>query len=209
MTAIMSDPPKPFFADATPRPPVAEKPPLRAGDAAISLLLPRAGGAELDRNSGQEHHLILHRTGPRQAPVEASARSPVHQCGAVASGPGMATVRPRGRQRARVRAAPARAGHRAKSRARSVRAARPRAGIRTLPRVAGRLDAWPAELKRLPGKRHGQEVAAQPASPARRFAGTARSGAWRATAHDPRRIEDRARAGRQRGLPAPFVKLTS
>ena len=45
--------------------------------------------------------------------------------------------------------------------ARSVQAARVRAEIRSLPRVAERLDAWLAEGNALPGKGQRQELAAE------------------------------------------------
>jgi CRP-like cAMP-binding protein len=161
MTAIMSDPLDLLFANAPPRHMMAGEPLFHAGDEVVSMFQLRAGGADLVRHTGQGHRLILHRAQPGQVLAEASAWSPVYHCDAVASGPGTVAVLPRGVFRARLQEDPALAEHWARHLARTVQAARLRAEIRTLPRVADRLDAWLGEGNRLPGKGRWQEVAAE------------------------------------------------
>jgi CRP-like cAMP-binding protein len=61
----------------------------------------------------------------------------------------------------RLKSAPDLADTWAKNLAQAVQAARLRAEIRSLPRVADRLGAWLAEGNRLPDKGRWQEVAAE------------------------------------------------
>jgi len=161
MITIMSGNFEQLFADAGLRDFAAGETLFRAGDAVVSMILLRSGHAELVRHTGHGLRMILQRAGPGQVLAEASAWSDAYHCDAVACGPCAAAVLPRRVFRMRLKSAPDLADTWAKNLARAVQAARLRAEIRSLPRVADRLSAWLAEGNRLPDKGHWQEVASE------------------------------------------------
>lgn len=161
MIAIMSDLFEPLFADAVAREFAAGDLLFRAGDPVVSMILLRAGQADLVRHTGHGLKMILQRAGPGQILAEASAWSDAYHCDAVAAEPCLAALLPRPVFLARLRSDPDLAEVWARNLARAVQAARLRAEIRSLPRVADRLDAWLAEGRSLPEKGRWQEVAAE------------------------------------------------
>jgi CRP/FNR family transcriptional regulator, dissimilatory nitrate respiration regulator len=161
MTAIMSDQLEPLFADAPMRAFAAGDPVFHAGARVEAMFFIRNGRADLVRHTGDGVRMILHRAGPGQILGEASAWSDVYHCDAVAAGPCDVAVLARGAFRARLTTDAALAELWARSLARAVQAARLRAEIRSLPKVADRLDAWRGEGNTLPGKGRWQEVAAE------------------------------------------------
>lgn len=161
MIRIMSGNFELLFADTGVRDFAAGETLFRAGDAVVSIMLLRSGHAELVRHTGHGLRMILQRAGPGQVLAEASAWSDVYHCDAVARGPCTAAVLPRRVFRMRLKSNPDIADTWAKNLAQAVQAARLRAEIRSLPRVAHRLSAWLAEGNQLPQKGRWQEVAAE------------------------------------------------
>lgn len=161
MTTIMSGSFEPIFADAASRDFAAGESLFRAGDAVVSMFLLRAGQAELVRHTGHGQRMILQRAGSGQILAEASAWSEVYHCDAVACGPCTAAVLPRHVFKMRLQSNPDMADCWARNLAQAVQAARLRAEIRSLPRVADRLSAWLAEGNQLPDKGRWQDVAAE------------------------------------------------
>jgi len=131
------------------------------GDAIVSMFLLRAGRADLVRHSGAGVRMILHRAGPGQVLAEASAWSDNYHCDAVAAEDSVVAVLPRLEFRRRLLAEPPLAQLWMQRLARSVQDARLRAEIRSLPRLADRLDAWLGEGNRMPDRGRWQEVAAE------------------------------------------------
>ena len=161
MITIMSDLFQPLFADATARNFAAGDVLFRAGDPVMSMILLRAGHVDLVRHTDHGQKMILQRAGTGQILAEASAWSEAYHCDAVARAPGLAALVSRQTFRARLTSDPGLADHWARLLARAVQAARLKAEIRSLPRVADRLDAWLAEGQILPEKGRWQEVAAE------------------------------------------------
>jgi CRP-like cAMP-binding protein len=141
MIGIMSDLLKPLFADASARKFAAGDVLFRAGDQVVSMILLRDGHADLVRHTGHGLKMILQRAGPSQILAEASAWSDTYHCDAVATEPCLAALLSRPVFHARLKSDPGLAEHWARNLARAVQAARLRAEIRSLPRVADRLDA--------------------------------------------------------------------
>ena len=161
MIKIMSGSFEPIFADAVPRDFAAGESLFRAGDAVVSMFLLRAGQAELVRHTDHGQKMILQRAGSGQILAEASAWSEVYHCDAVACAPCRAAVLSRHVFRMRLNSNPDMADSWARNLAQAVQAARLRAEIRSLPRVADRLSAWRAEGNHLPDKGRWQDVAAE------------------------------------------------
>ncbi|MGR3749185.1 Crp/Fnr family transcriptional regulator [Paracoccus sp. R12_1] len=161
MIVIMSDLFEPLFTDAAAREFAAGDLLFRAGDPVVSMILLRAGRADLVRHTDHGLKMILQRAGPGQTLAEASAWSDTYHCDAVAAESCVAALLPRHVFVARLRSDPDLAELWARNLARAVQAARLRAEIRSLPRVADRLDAWLGEGHNLPEKGRLQEVAAE------------------------------------------------
>ena len=161
MIRIMSEIFEDLFADATARDVAAGETLFRAGDRVVSMMLLRDGRADLVRHTGHGLRLILHRAEAGQILAEASAWSDVYHCDAVASAACGAAILPRQVFRARLKADPDLAERWMQTLARSVQAARVRAEIRSLPKVADRLDAWLCEWQVLPEKGRWQDVASE------------------------------------------------
>lgn len=182
MIVIMSDLFEPLFTDAAAREFAAGDLLFRAGDPVVSMILLRSGQADLVRHTGHGLRMILQRAGPGQILAEASAWSDTYHCDAVAAEPCVTALVPRQVFVARLRSDPDLAEFWVRNLARAVQAARLRAEIRSLPRVADRLDAWLAEGHSLPYKGRWQEVAAE--------LGVSREALYRELSR--RRTEDRA-----------------
>ena len=161
MITIMSGPLEPLFSDAATRQLGAGQPLFHAGDAVLSMFFVRLGGADLIRFTGQGLRLVLHRAGPGAVLAEASAWSERYHCDAVAAMPCHVAALPRDVFLSRLSSAPGIAEIWTRSLARAVQHTRLQAEIRSLPRVADRLDAWIGEGNRLPEKGRWQEVAAE------------------------------------------------
>ncbi|RFP86146.1 Crp/Fnr family transcriptional regulator [Rhodobacteraceae bacterium 63075] len=161
MIVIMSVLFEPLFADAATRDFAAGDLLFRAGDPVASMILLRSGRADLVRHTDHGLKMILQRAGPGQILAEASAWSDAYHCDAVADEPCVAALLPRQTFRNRLRSDPDLAELWTGTLARGIQAARLRAEIRSLPRVADRLDAWLAEGHSLPEKGRWQEVAAE------------------------------------------------
>lgn len=161
MIGIMSDLFEPLFTDAAAREFAAGDLLVRAGDPVVSMILVRSGCADLVRHTDQGLKMVLQRAGPGQILAEASAWSDVYHCDAVAAESCVAALLPRTVFVVRLRSDPDLAELWARNMAHAVQAARLRAEIRSLPRVADRLDAWLAEGRSLPDKGRWQEVAAE------------------------------------------------
>lgn len=93
--------------------------------------------------------------------AEASAYSTRYHCDAVAAEESVVAGLPKARFLSALADEPALAESWSALLARSVQAARLRSEIRSLPRVADRLDAWLAEGNALPEKGRWQEMAAE------------------------------------------------
>jgi CRP/FNR family transcriptional regulator, dissimilatory nitrate respiration regulator len=125
------------------------------------MFLLHSGNADLIRHTGDGLRMILHRAGPGQILAEPSAWSDIYHWDAVATEFCSTAILPRQIFRARLQAAPRIAEYWTRGLARAVQIARLRAEIRSLPRVADRLDAWLGEGNRLPEMGRWQEVAAE------------------------------------------------
>lgn len=161
MIIIMSDSLNPLFSGAAVREFGAAEPVFHAGDKVLSMFFVRAGRADLIRYTGHGLRMVLHRAGPGAVLAEASAWSGVYHCDAVAAGPCQLAALPREIFLRRLSAEPTLAEIWAKSLARATQSARLQAEMRSLPRVADRLDAWLGEGNQLPEKGRWQEVAAE------------------------------------------------
>lgn len=125
------------------------------------LFLVKAGRVHLRRHTSHGVMLVLQNGGPGAVLAEASAYSPCYHCDAVATEATTVAALPKVEFLAALRKSPALAEAWSSLLARSVQAARVRAEIRSLPKVAERLDAWLGEGYELPGKGRWQEVAAE------------------------------------------------
>lgn len=132
-----------------------------SGQAVGTMFLVLSGRAQLERHTPNGARLILQNAGPDAVLAEASAYSERYHCDAVVVEPAALASLPKQAFLAALRAAPDLAAAWAAMLARSVQAARVRAEIRSLPKLADRLDAWFAEGNGLPEKGRWQEVAAE------------------------------------------------
>lgn len=161
MISIMYRPLEDVFASGMTRELAASEVLFRTGDRVASIFLLRRGGVDLVRHTGHGLRLILHRSGIGQIIAEASAWSETYHCDAVTTEGCAVAVLPRHVFCARLRDTPDLAEVCIRNLAQAVQSARMRAEIRSLPRVADRLDAWLGEDNHLPGKGQWQEVAAE------------------------------------------------
>lgn len=161
MIVIMSWPLETLFSEAATREFGAGEPVFHAGDEVLSMFFVRLGSAELIRYTGHGLRMVLHRAGPGAVLAEASAWSEVYHCTAVAAEPCQLSALPREAFLRRLSTDPTKAETWAHSLARALQSARFQAEIRSLPRVADRLDAWLGEGHQLPEKGRWQEVAAE------------------------------------------------
>ena len=125
------------------------------------IFMLRAGRVQLERHTTHGARLILQNAGPDTVLAEASAFSEIYHCDAVVTEPATLWALPKPAFIAAMRDDPDLALAWSAMLARSVQAARVRAEIRSLPKVAERLDAWLDEGHALPEKGRWQDVAAE------------------------------------------------
>ena len=121
----------------------------------------RTGIVQLVRHTATGTRLILQTAGPGDLLAEASAYSDRYHCDAVAVEAIEVAALPRARFLSALAEDPALAEVWATRLARGMQAARLRAEIRTLPRLADRLTAWLDAGNTLPAKGRWQDVAAE------------------------------------------------
>ncbi len=134
---------------------------FHAGEDVGDMYLVRAGHVQLLRHTSRGICLVLQNATDGMVLAEASAYSKAYHCDAVATCKSSMAAVPRQEFRAALERNPALAQVWAKHLAQGVQAARFRAELRTLPRVADRLEAWLAEGNSLPEKGRWQDVAAE------------------------------------------------
>ncbi|WP_181711240.1 Crp/Fnr family transcriptional regulator [Roseovarius sp. TE539] len=131
------------------------------GEDVANIYMVRSGLMHLQRHTTLGAHMVLQNAGPGAVVAEASAYSPRYHCDAAAAEESVVAGVPKARFLSALAGDPALAESWATLLARSVQAARLRAEIRSLPRVADRLDAWLGEGNALPERGRWQEVAAE------------------------------------------------
>jgi CRP/FNR family transcriptional regulator, dissimilatory nitrate respiration regulator len=117
------------------------------------------GQIHLCRHTMHGSEMVLQRAMPGMVVAEASAYSETYHCDAIAATDSVLLALPRSAFLSALAANPDLAANWAATLARGVQAARFRSEIRSLPRVADRLDAWIGEGNQLPEKGHWQDVA--------------------------------------------------
>jgi CRP-like cAMP-binding protein len=132
-----------------------------AGDAASQIALVREGEMQLLRNTSEGATVILQTARPGDVLAEASVYSQYHHCGAVAAQAALLILLPIAAFRQGLRDNPELADAWASHLAQSVQSARMLAEIRTLRRVAERVDAWLGQGGALPSKGHQQDLASE------------------------------------------------
>src|SRR6056297_1970954 len=132
-----------------------------AGGEITSIYTVRSGSIHLLRHTTHGAQMVLQNAGPGAIIAEASAYSPRYHCDAAAAGESVVASVPKERFLSALATDPTLAASWSELLARSVQAARLRAEIRSLPKVADRLDAWFGEGNGLPEKGRWQELAAE------------------------------------------------
>lgn len=132
-----------------------------SGQEVAGIYMVRSGSLHLQRHTPHGAHMVLHNAGPGAVVAEASAYSSRYHCDAIAAQDSVVAGLPKARFLSALADAPALAESWSALLARSVQAARLRSEIRSLPRVADRLDAWLGEGNALPDRGRWQEVAAE------------------------------------------------
>ena len=132
-----------------------------SGQEVTGIYMVRSGQVHLQRHTTQGTRMVLQNAGPGAVVAESSAYSDRYHCDAVAAEESVVSALPKSRFLSALADDPALAASWSALLARSVQAARLRSEIRTLPRVADRLDAWFGEGNGLPEKGRWQELAAE------------------------------------------------
>ncbi|MFP4274154.1 MAG: Crp/Fnr family transcriptional regulator [Paracoccaceae bacterium] len=132
-----------------------------AGQAVEAVFLVLSGRVHLQRHTPDGARLILQDAGPGDILAEASAYSARYHCDAVVVTATTLASLPKPVFLAALREDADLGEAWSSLLARSVQAARLRAEIRSLPRVADRLNAWLGEGNRLPERGRRQDVAAE------------------------------------------------
>lgn len=161
MIAVMYEPLSPIFAGARVVALASGAALFRAGAPVREMFQVRSGRVVLERHAASGDRLILHAATAGVVLAEASAYAAAYHCDAVAVEPTEVAAIPRARFRSALAADPALAEAWAAALARGVQAARLKAEIRSLPRVADRLDAWLDAENVLPERGRIQDVAAE------------------------------------------------
>lgn len=161
MIAIMQDVLSPIFEGARRVVLAAGEALFLTGAEVAEMYLVREGRLLLVRHTASGNRLVLHQAGTRTILAEASAYSLRYHCDAVAAVPSEVAAVPRALFRETLAADPSLGDAWAGLLAHATQAARLRAEIRTLPRVAERLDAWIEAGNRMPGRGHIQDVAGE------------------------------------------------
>ena len=151
----------PLFEAAVPRRIDAGARLFQGDDAVRNMYLVVEGSVDLTRVTGAGAPVILQRACPGQVLAEASAYSATYHCVAHAVTAALVHSVSVADFRARLAADPALAERWAVHLAHAVQTARLRAEIRTLRKVAERLDAWLGEGRALPAKGAWQDLAAE------------------------------------------------
>ncbi len=125
------------------------------------IFMVRSGGVHLQRHTTHGVQMVLQNAGPGAVIAEASAYSSRYHCDAVAAEQSAVAGLPKEHFLSALAEDPALAASWSALLARRVQAARLRAEIRSLPKVADRLDAWLGEGNAFPEKGRWQEVAAE------------------------------------------------
>lgn len=159
MIAIMSDPIHALFSQACVLELEADQVLFRAGDIPDRMFLVETGRIALQRHTQHGTTLVLQRAHAGQMLAEASAYSDGYHCDAVATAPSRLACLPKRSFLTLMAQDSSLASVWAAHLAREVQAARTRAEIRTLPRVADRLAAWLADGNTMPPKGAWQQVA--------------------------------------------------
>ena len=120
-----------------------------------------SGEVHLIRHTASGQRLILHRAGRGSVLAEASAYSSQYHCDALVKVSGVLAALPKQIFLEALAADPSVASAWAASLAKATQAARLRAEIRSLPRVAARLAAWLEAGNSLPERGQWQDVAAE------------------------------------------------
>jgi CRP-like cAMP-binding protein len=131
------------------------------GEEVTDIFMVRSGGVHLQRHTTHGAHMVLQNAGPGAVIAEASAYSSLYHCDAIAAEESVVAGLPKVRFLSALADDPTLAGSWSALLARSVQAARLRSEIRSLPRVADRLDAWLGEGNAMPERGRWQEVAAE------------------------------------------------
>jgi CRP-like cAMP-binding protein len=134
---------------------------FHAGEAVRDIYLVRAGHVQLLRHTSRGICLVLQNATAGLVLAEASAYSKAYHCDAIATCTSSVAAVPRQEFCTAFERDPALAQVWAAHLAQGVQAARFRAELRTVPRVADRLEAWLAEGNSLPEKGKWQDVAAE------------------------------------------------
>lgn len=161
MFAIMSDPLGMLFRGSRSLDLAGGQTLFRTGQPVAEMFRVVAGRVHLCRHTVHGAALVLQNAGPGAVIAEASAYSPRYHCDAVASGDTVLAALSRGTFLTSLAEDPDLAAIWAATLARGVQAARLRAEIRSLPRVADRLEAWLGEGNALPEKGRWQDVAGE------------------------------------------------
>jgi len=161
MNTIMPTSISPLFQDARDTGLAPGETLFAAGQDVASIFMVRSGRVHLQRHTSLGAHMVLQNAGPGAVVAEASAYSSWYHCDAVAAEESVVAGLPKERFLSALAGEPALAESWSALLARSVQAARLRSEIRSLPRVADRLDAWLGEGNALPERGRWQEVAAE------------------------------------------------
>lgn len=161
MIAIMSLVLETVFSQARPVQLEKSQALFHTGEDVRDMYLVRAGHVQLLRHTSRGICLVLQNATDGMVLAEASAYSKAYHCDAVATCTSSVAAVQKQEFRAALERDPALAQVWAMHLAQGVQAARFRAELRTLPRVADRLEAWLAEGNSLPEKGRWQDVAAE------------------------------------------------
>lgn len=161
MIAIMRMPISMLFQEARETGLAAGETLFVTGEKVARIYMVRSGSIHLLRHTPHGAQMVMQNAGPGAVVAEASAYSPRYHCDAVAAEDTVVAGFPKERFLAALAAEPTLAESWSALLARSVQAARLRAEIRSLPKVAERLDAWLGERNRLPDRGRWQDVAAE------------------------------------------------
>lgn len=132
-----------------------------AGEDVTDIFMVRSGRVQLQRHTTHGAQMVLQNALLGAVIAEASAYSTRYHCDAVAAEESVVAGLPKERFLSALADEPALAESWSALLARSVQAARLRSEIRSLPRVADRLDAWLGEGNALPERGRWQDVAAE------------------------------------------------
>lgn len=161
MIAIMQHALVPLFAGSRSLDLPSGEPVFLAGERVETIFLLRTGRIQLHRHTSHGAKLILQNAGPDAVLAEASVYSETYHCDGIVTEAATLSALPKTAFVTALRDDPDIALAWSAMLARSVQAARVRAEIRSLPKVADRFDAWLDEGHALPEKGFWQDVAAE------------------------------------------------